>query len=147
MGHFDSTSVLPEQHLLQVGTLSGNPVACAAGLATLSILRKNNTYQNLFNNGKKLMQGLQNSFDNSGTPAKVIGEPVLFDVFFTDHEVYDYRSGLNGNAELLSEFNQALLNRGVLKGATKFYISTKHTNKDIENTVKIFDQISEILEY
>ena len=147
MGHFDSTSVLPEQHLLQVGTLSGNPVACAAGLATLSILRQNNTYQNLFNNGKKLMQGLQNSFDNSGTPAKIIGEPVLFDVFFTDHDVYDYRSGLNGNPELLSKFNQALLNRGVLKGATKFYVSTKHTNKDIENTMKIFDQISEILEY
>jgi glutamate-1-semialdehyde 2,1-aminomutase len=145
MGHFDSTSVLPDQHLPQVGTLSGNPVACAAGLATLSILRQNSTYQNLFERGKLLMQGLQDTFHNAGIAAKVIGEPVLFDVFFTDREVYDYRSGLNSNSQLLSEFNQLLLNHGILKGATKFYISTKHSREDIQITMAVFDQISETL--
>jgi len=145
MEHFDSKRVDPDQHLLQVGTLNGNPIACAAGLATLNILKQENTYEKLFETGSVLMRALQDTFDNAQIPAQVVGEPVLFDVFFTDHEVYDYRSGLNGNAQSLTEFNQLLLTHGVLKGATKFYISTKHTQKDVQVTANIFEQIAEIL--
>ena len=146
MEYFDSNSVDSYNYLPQVGTLSGNPVACAAGLATLSVLRQENPYKNLFQKGKMLMQGLQNTFDDAQIPVRVVGEPVLFDVLFTDAEVYDYRSSLNGNAKLLSRFNQLLLDNGVLKGAIKFYISTQHSHKDIKVTTNIFEQIAEIME-
>ncbi|HCE76686.1 MAG TPA: aspartate aminotransferase family protein, partial [Dehalococcoidia bacterium] len=92
MSHFDSEKVSKDRFMPQIGTLSGNPIACAAGLATLDILKRDGAYENMFNAGKKVMKGLKDILDNSEIPAKVVGEPVLFDVFFTDHEVFDYRS-------------------------------------------------------
>jgi len=145
MNHFDSEKVSKNGFMPQIGTLSGNPIACAAGLATLDILKQDGVYENMFNTGQKIMTGLQRILDNAEIPAKVVGEPVLFDAFFTTQKVYDYRSSLSADSQKLARFNQLILDRGILKGATKFYISTEHNDQDIEKTLAAFEEAADIL--
>ena len=145
MSHFDSEKVSKDRFMPQIGTLSGNPIACAAGLATLDILKRDGAYENMFNAGKKVMKGLKDILDNSEIPAKVVGEPVLFDVFFTDHEVFDYRSTLHADSQKLARFNQILLERGIFKGTTKFYFSTEHSVDDVDKTLEVFGEAVDIL--
>ena len=145
MTHFDSDKVEKEEFMPQIGTLNGNPVACAAGLATLDILKQDGVYDGIFDTGRKVMEGLQNILNNSEIPGKVVGEPVLFDVFFTTEEVYDYRSTLNADSQRFSRFNQLLLERGVLKGSPKFYFSTEHDDKDVGRTLAAFGEAIDIM--
>jgi glutamate-1-semialdehyde 2,1-aminomutase len=145
MTHFDSDKVGKEGFMPLIGTLNGNPVACAAGLATLDILKQDGIYDGIYDTGRKVMEGLQNILDNSEIPGKVVGEPVLFDVFFTTEEVYDYRSTLKADSQRLSRFNQLLLECGVLKGTTKFYFSTEHDDKDVERTLAAFGEAIDIM--
>ena len=140
MNHYDANKVSSDAFLTQIGTLSGNPIAAAAGLATLELLREPNTYESWFAKGSNLMNALQRLADDAEIPAKVVGEPVLFDIFFTESEVYDYRTSQKSDSNILNKFNELLLGEGVLKGSTKFYISTSHTNEDIDQTIKIFEQ-------
>ena len=68
---------------MQIGTLSGNPVAAAAGLATLEILRRPGAYEQIFATGRELMSTLRQLLHEAGIPAQVMGEPPLFEVVFT----------------------------------------------------------------
>ena len=145
MNHFDSEKVSKDGFMPQIGTLSGNPIACAAGLATLDILKQDGVYEKMFNTGRKIMNGLQNTLDKAEIPAKVVGEPVLFDAFFTEQDVFDYRSSLSADAQKLARFNQLILDRGIFKGATKFYISTEHNDQDVEKTLAAFEEAVGIL--
>ncbi len=126
------------EFVAQVGTLNGNPVAAVAGLATLAELRKPGTYSRLHRVGAALKDGLTDLTRRSGLPAQVIGEAPLFDVFFTDRPITDYRSTLTGDQRLLKAFNQACLKRGVLKGSQKFYLSLAHTEADVDRTLEAF---------
>jgi glutamate-1-semialdehyde 2,1-aminomutase len=137
MRHFDRGQV-GDDVLPQIGTLSGNPVASAAGLATLEVLRRPGTYEAVFATGRRLMDGLAGLVRDAGLPAQVIGEPVLFDLIFATGEVADYRAGLRQDAEALRRFNRALREQGVLKGDTKCYVSTVHDAADVEHTLAAF---------
>ena len=145
MNHFDSEKVSKDGFMPQIGTLSGNPIACAAGLATLDILKQDGVYEKMFNTGRKIMNGLQKTLDKAEIPAKVVGEPVLFDAFFTTEEVYDYRTSLSADSQKLARFNRLILDRGILKGTTKFYISTEHNEQDVEKTLAAFEEAVGIL--
>jgi glutamate-1-semialdehyde 2,1-aminomutase len=134
MAHFDRAAVGDDGFLMQVGTLSGNPVAAAAGLATLEILRRPGAYERLFATGRELMGALSELLKRAGISAQVSGEPPLFDVVFSAEPVRDYRGTLRGDAELLRRFNSLLRERGVLKGESKYYVSLAHTPEDIRHT-------------
>jgi glutamate-1-semialdehyde 2,1-aminomutase len=134
MAHFDRNAVGDEGFLMQVGTLSGNPVAAAAGLATLEILRRPGAYEGLFATGRELMGTLAELLKRAGLAAQVIGEPPLFDVVFSAEPVRDYRGTLRGDAELQKRFNALLRERGILKGEMKYYVSLAHTPADIRHT-------------
>jgi len=134
MRHFDRDEVGEEGFLMQVGTLSGNPVAAAAGLATLEILRRAGAYEGLFATGRELMSTLAELLDRNGLMAQVTGEPPLFDVVFTSEPVRDYRGTLRGDAGMSRRFNALLRERGVLKGESKYYVSLAHTPEDIRYT-------------
>jgi glutamate-1-semialdehyde 2,1-aminomutase len=137
MRHFDRGEV-GDNVLPQIGTLSGNPVASVAGLMTLEVLRAAGTYDRVFATGRRLMEGLAGMIQERGLPAQVIGEPVLFDIIFAEGEVFDYRSGLQQDSEALRRFNLALREQGVLKGDTKFYVSTAHDADDVTHTLEAF---------
>jgi glutamate-1-semialdehyde 2,1-aminomutase len=134
VAHFDRSAVGDEGFLMQVGTLSGNPVAAAAGLATLEILRRPGAYDRLFTTGRELMGTLAELLKRKGLSAQVIGEPPLFDAVFTSEPVRDYRGTLRGDANMPRRLNALLRERGVLKGESKYYVSLAHTPEDIRHT-------------
>lgn len=135
MAHFDRLTMADEDFLFQVGTLSGNPVASVAGLATLDILKRPGTYEQVFATGRTLMSTLSDLLQRSGFKAQVIGEPPLFDILFTDQPVKDYRDTLKADTAILKRFNQLLRARGLMKGESKYYVSLAHTQADIDHTV------------
>src|SRR5215471_10722655 len=134
MAHFDRSAVGDDGFMMQVGTLSGNPVAAAAGMATLAILQRPGAYERLFATGRELMGTLTELLRHNGVTAQVTGEPPLFDAVFSGEPVRDYRGTLLGNTDMLRRFNALLRERGVLKGESKYYVSLAHTSDDIRHT-------------
>jgi len=134
MAHFDKSLVGDEGFLMQVGTLSGNPIAAVAGLATLDVLKRPGAYERILATGRELKSALAEMLKRAGLPAQVIGEPPLFDVVFSSEEIRDYRGTLRGDAELLAQFNKLLRERGIMKGESKYYVSLAHTADDIRHT-------------
>ena len=138
MSHLDPAAAESGGFMPQIGTLSGNPVAAVAGLATLEILRREGAYEGMFATGKRLMDELERLLDEAEIPAQVVGVPPLFDVYFTETEISDYRSSLSADKDMLRRFNELLLERGVFKGDTKYYVSTAHTSNDVDHTADAF---------
>ncbi len=135
MKHFDKLAVADEDFLFQVGTLSGNPVASVAGLATLEVLKRPGTYEGVFKTGRTLMSALSELLKKAGIKATVIGEPPLFDVVFTDQPIRNYRDTLKGDKAIAAKFNKLLRERGLMKGESKYYVSVAHTQADIDHTI------------
>ena len=140
MKHFDRLAMTDEDFIFQVGTLSGNPVAAVAGLATLEVLKRPGTYEGVFANGRRLMETLSELLKKHGFKAQVIGEPPLFDIIFTDQPVKDYRDTLKADTAILKRFNQALRARGIMKGDSKYYVSVAHTQADIDHTIGAWEE-------
>lgn len=138
MAHFDRASVGDERFLIQIGTLSGNPVAATAGLATLAVLKRPGAYEGVFATGRELMAGFARAIEGAGVAAQVIGVPPLFDVAFRAGEIADYRGWLAQDAEMQKRFNRAMLEAGVLKGESKFYVSLAHDAADVRLTLEAF---------
>jgi glutamate-1-semialdehyde 2,1-aminomutase len=134
MSHFDRAAVGDDAFLVQIGTLSGNPIASAAGLASMAILKRPGAYERIFATGRELMGTLSELLKSAGIPAVVTGEPPLFDVVFGASEIRNYRDALKGDAEMMRQFNRLLRERGILKGESKYYISLAHDAADIRFT-------------
>jgi glutamate-1-semialdehyde 2,1-aminomutase len=139
MAHFDRARVGEDAFLPQIGTLSGNPVAAAAGLATLAILRRKGAYERLFATGRALMENLAALLQRHDITAQVVGEPPLFDLVFCAEPVRDYRGTLRGDADKMRRFNALLRERGILKGESKYYVSLAHDEEDVRHTVAAWD--------
>lgn len=138
MSQFDRSLASEGEYLPQIGTLNGNPLAAAAGLATLKVLKREGTYEKIFSTGQQLKDALQRLLNEAEIPAQVIGEPPLFEVFFTEQEIVDYRSTLTADRQLLGRFNSLLRDRGVFKGVIKYYVSLAHTQQDVEHATDAF---------
>jgi glutamate-1-semialdehyde 2,1-aminomutase len=134
MEHFDRSIVGAERYLTQIGTLSGNPVAAVAGLATMQVLRQPGTYERLFATGNELLNDLQQQLAESGLPAQVIGAAPMFDVVFTREVVRNYRDTQLGNTSLSNRFNTLLRECGIFKSDNKYYVSLAHTAEDVAFT-------------
>ena len=138
MRAFDPRLEGTPDYVAQVGTLNGNPIAAVAGLATLAELRKPGAYARLRDSGHTLRDGLAELVRDSGLPAQVVGEFAVFDVVFTEQPVTDYRSMLTADGALMRAFNAECLQRGVLKGGQKIYMSLAHTAEDMARTLAVF---------
>ena len=138
MDQFDRNSADGDSFMPQIGTLSGNPIAAAAGLATLEVLRREGAYERLFATGQKLRLALERILNEAEIPARIVGIDPLFDVLFTDSDVTDYRSTLLADKQKLGRFTSLLLEHGVFRGETKFYVSTAHTQDDVDRTIEAF---------
>jgi len=137
MAHFDKAKVGEEAFLTQIGTLSGNPVAAAAGLKTLEILKRPGAYDKLFKTGRALMDGYAEILERNRVKAKILGAEPMFDIVFTDREIKDYRSAM-GDEALMKQCNALLRERGILKSESKYYISHAHTEEDVAFTLDAF---------
>lgn len=143
MSVYDQSVAATDDYVNQVGTLNGNPVACAAGLATLEELSKEGAYDRLRETGGRVRRALVDISAEYGIAAQSSGEDAIFDLYFTDKPVYNYRDGLAADTALLAQFNNGMLERGILKGwPQKFYPSLAHTDADVEQTINAFREVA-----
>ena len=129
----------PSGPIYQAGTLSGNPLAMAAGLATLKLLQKPGTYEDLEEKTGKLAQGLQSIAQEKGLPIWVNRIGAMFSAFFTDQQVKDYQSVSSSDFELFAKFFIGMLERGVYLAPSQFeavFVSTSHTDSDLDFTLE-----------
>jgi glutamate-1-semialdehyde 2,1-aminomutase len=131
MDHFDKAAVGPEKWLMQVGTLSGAPVAAAAGLKTLEILARPGAYEALRATGARLMDAMASALSAAGVAHRIVGVPALFDPVFTDAPVRAYRDVRAQDASMTAGFAEALRARGVLKPPGKVYPCLALTEDDL----------------
>ncbi len=131
MSHFDKAKVGSDGFLMQVGTLSGNPMASVAGLKTLEIMRRPGQYEKLHQNGSAIQQHLRQSLNEFDIDHQIFGEMSQFDLIFTDQFVNDYRDSQSGDATIMSRFLRELRKNRILKSPTKYYISLALTEEDL----------------
>jgi glutamate-1-semialdehyde 2,1-aminomutase len=126
--------VAPEGPVYQAGTLSGNPLATAAGLATLSLL-DDDAYRHLDRLAQTLCDGLAGAFADAGVPARVQRAGNLFSVFMTADEVRDYDTARRQDTAAYARFFHAMLDRGVYLPPSAFeawFVSIVHSDADVD---------------
>jgi glutamate-1-semialdehyde 2,1-aminomutase len=121
------------------GTLTGNPVACAAGLATLNVLRQAGVYERLHDLGRRLTEGLHQAGADAGIPLRVLGDGPVLQVFFSeDKSLRNHRDLLRADKKKAVSFGHELIRRGVYcTPGGKLYLSLAHTDQDINQTIEI----------
>ncbi len=125
----------PAGPVYQAGTLSGNPLAMAAGLQTLEILRRPHTYDRLEELGAGLEEGLTRAVRNAGTPACINRVGSMLTLFFCEGPIVDYTSAKRSNTELFGRFFVGMRERGIFLPPSQFeawFLSLAHSDNEIE---------------
>jgi glutamate-1-semialdehyde 2,1-aminomutase len=131
--------VAPLGGVYQAGTLSGNPLAAAAGLATLRALRQGDPYARLEQLGALLERGLRRAADKAGLPLALNRMGSMLTAFFTDPPVTDYASARRADTARYARFFHAMLTRGVFLAPSQFevaFVSLAHAEADIETAAQ-----------
>lgn len=131
--------VAPLGPMYQAGTLSGNPIAMAAGIAALRLLRESNPYAALDRKASTLCDALRNAASRAGVPVTINRAGSLFTAFFTDTRVTDYASAKQADTRAYARFFRRMLHRGVSLAPSQFeaaFLMTAHSDADLEMTVK-----------
>ncbi len=139
----------PEGPVFHAGTLSGNPLAMAAGIATLKFVRDDNTlYDRLEVLTKLLTDGLHEIFSKHEVPHTTAYAGSMFGFFFNDGPVRDLECAMKSDTALYAKYFHAMLERGVYLAPSQFeagFVSSAHTTRDIERTLAAADaSLSEI---
>ncbi len=131
--------IAPIGPVYQAGTLSGNPVAMAAGLASLEQISAPGFYQSLFDKTDQLIQGLHQAATESGIPFTTNHVGSMFGAFFTTEEkITNYQQVINCDIKTFNRFFHGMLKQGVYLAPASYeagFMSAAHTNEDIENTI------------
>jgi glutamate-1-semialdehyde 2,1-aminomutase len=138
MARFDRERSEPEHFVPQVGTLPGNPIAAAAGLATLEILRRPGAYDQLFETGRMLMSALSERLTGAGLEAQVVGEPPMFDVVFASGDISSYRDTLRADTTRMASSTRCY-RRGASSRAGLSTTSRHHSRRPTQHTLDAWD--------
>lgn len=133
--------IAPAGDIYQAGTLSGNPLAMSAGLATLSQLTED-SYKYFGKLADQLEAGLTKVFAKHNTPLTINRAGSMIGFFLTEGPVTDFDSANKSDLDLFKAMYQALLTEGIYLPPSQFegmFLSTKHTEEDIEQTITAFD--------
>lgn len=131
--------VAPLGAMYQAGTLSGNPLAVAAGIATLSALRAPGVYQQLESRSAQLESGLSQAIRTADLPGYSTRVGSMMTFFFTSTAVHDYESARTGDTTLYAHFFRGLLDSGVYFAPSQFeatFVSLAHSESDIDATIE-----------
>ena len=140
--------VAPIGPVYQAGTLSGNPLAMAAGISTINGLRKKGTYEKLNEMTRRLVEGVDNILKKHGITARINSIGSMFTIFFTDSDVVDYDSALKSDTKIYARFFKSLLKGGIMFPPSQFeavFVSLAHTESDIDMTLKAFSRVAKSL--
>ena len=131
--------IAPEGPVYQAGTLSGNPVAVAAGIAALRALSKPGVYDSLDEKTALLVDGLRKAASAAGVEVIINSVGSMFTVFFASSPITDFQSAKTSDTARYAKFFHALLERGVYFPPSQFetcFLSLAHTKSDISATIK-----------
>jgi glutamate-1-semialdehyde 2,1-aminomutase len=131
--------VSPLGPVYQAGTLSGNPLAMAAGIATLNELNRKGIYSILERRSAQLAEGILNAAAATGCSVRLNRVGSMLGLFFTVQEVTDYESAKSSDTEKYREFFHLMLENGVYLPPSAFetnFVSTAHTDADIAQTIR-----------
>jgi len=132
--------ISPQGPVYQAGTLSGNPVAMAAGIKTLELISAPNFYENLTVKVKSLLLGLKNAAQSHDIPLATNGIGGMFGFFFTDAKrVTSFDGSMAWDADRFNQFFHGMLDRGVYLAPSSFeagFVSITHSENDIADTIE-----------
>ena len=132
-------NVAPLGGVYQAGTLSGNPLAVAAGLATLAALRTSGVYERLEHLGARLEFGMREAARKAGVALAVNRVGSMMTGFFCDGPVADYTSARRADTKRYAAFFQGMLERGVYLAPSQFeaaFVSLAHSDADLEHAAR-----------
>jgi glutamate-1-semialdehyde 2,1-aminomutase len=132
------SKVMPAGPVFQAGTLSGNPLAMAAGLATLQELKEHPPYQHLDQLGQMLGDGLQQAARDAGVPHQLARVGSMWTLFFNGAPVTDYDTAKKSDTQRFGKFFWAMMDRGVYLPCSQFeaaFLSTAMTEEHIRQTI------------
>jgi len=131
----------PVGPVYQAGTLSGNPLAMAAGIATLDCLREPGIYDELERKTERLCAGIKRILDAKEVPHRINRVGSMFTLFFTGEDVTDFGSAAQADANEFSDHFGKMLAGGIMTAPSPFeasFVSSAHTDEDIDATLKAF---------
>jgi glutamate-1-semialdehyde 2,1-aminomutase len=142
------SKVSPEGPVYQAGTLSGNPLAMSAGIATIKAISRPGAYEKLMARSEELEEALKDATRRAGAKTKFYRAGSMFCTYFTDREVVDYDTALRADTEKFAKFFSGMLKRGINIAPSQFeagFMSLAHTSADITRTAKaVYETLKEI---
>lgn len=132
-------NIAPVGNVYQAGTLSGNPLAMAAGIATLTALQVDGVYEDLTAKTKAFVGGLQAAADAAGIPMQSGSVGSMAGFFFTDQAVHNFDDAKTCDLDRFAKFYQGMLAKGVYLAPSQFeacFMSLAHTDQDIADTIE-----------
>jgi len=131
-------NIAPQGSVYQAGTLSGNPVAMAAGIATLKVLKEPGFYEALEEKGARLADGLKGAAQKAGVPVSMDRVGSAMGLFFTDIPVKNIDDAKTSNLDRFTAYWQKMLQRGIYLAPSQFeamFVSAAHSDDTIDETI------------
>ncbi len=141
-------NIAPVGSVYQAGTLSGNPLAMAAGIATLTQLKNSDVYTKLDGKAKRLMTGLQSAADKAGIAFQTNHFCSMAGFFFSSEDIYDFDDAKKCDLDRFSKFYRIMLEKGVYLAPSQFeacFVSLAHTDDDIDQTIAAAGEAMELI--
>ena len=142
------SQIAPQGSIYQAGTLSGNPLAMAAGIATLNQLKVPGVYEALNEKAKRLITGLGNAARKAGIATRVGHVGSMLGMFFTDQNVANFDDAKTCDLELFSKFYLGMRQHGIYIAPSQFevlFLSTAHYDEHVDATINAAEQVFEEL--
>lgn len=130
--------VAPAGSMYQAGTLSGNPVATAAGIATVTVLQREGVWDGIASKAERLIEGLKQAASEAGVSLQAANVGTMAGFYFTDAPVSNYDQARRSDTEAFGRFFMAMLDRGVYFAPSQFealFLSSAHSDEDIDRTI------------
>jgi glutamate-1-semialdehyde 2,1-aminomutase len=144
-GRMDIMSqVAPEGPVYQAGTLSGNPLAMAAGIATLKAIKRPGFYEALEATSARLASGLSRAAANTGTPAVINRVGSMLGMFLTARSVENFDDAKTADLEKFGAYYREMLARGIYLAPSQFealFVSAAHSDQDIDDTIAAAEEV------
>jgi len=140
--------IAPQGPVYQAGTLSGNPLAMAAGIATLNELKAPGFYEALDTTTATLVEGLTKAAADAGIPVQIDREGSMLGMYFTDQPVKDFEDAKTSDLERFTAYYKGMLERGIYLAPSQFeaaFVSAAHSAADIETTVNAAAEVMRAL--
>ncbi|MBU1194661.1 MAG: glutamate-1-semialdehyde 2,1-aminomutase [Proteobacteria bacterium] len=137
-------NIAPMGNIYQAGTLSGNPLAMAAGIATLKCLQQKGVYETLNARAQKLMEGFKAAANEHGIGLQTSQVGSMAGFFFNDQPVYNYEDARKSNLDRFAKFYRMMLEKGVYLAPSQFeacFVSLAHSEADIDQTIAAARQV------